>query len=117
MMSGIQMEPTDSEQVLNQTMNGEKPLGRRYGLEPSHLGFWLRCGLMRDFNPVMIVGGLFDGPRKEKDVPRSPPRMAWKLVGDRLPGYLCLMFQPFGESSAERLDDLFASNMRGSQRT
>ena len=74
MMSGIQMESPDSEQALNQTMNGEKPLGRCYGLEPSQLGFWLRCGLMRDFNPVMILGGLFDGPRKEKSPDGQPDK-------------------------------------------
>ena len=72
MMSGIQMESPDSEQALNQTMNGEKPLGRCYGLDPSQLGFWLRCGLMRDFNPVMIVGACsMDHGRKR--CPSEPP--------------------------------------------
>ena len=72
MMVRFQMMTTDSKQVLDRTVNGEKTLSLYYRLEPSHLAFFLPRWLMRGFSPVVLVltGAMHNG---RKDLPMCCP--------------------------------------------
>jgi hypothetical protein len=91
MMNGLEMMTTDSEQVLNRTVNREKTLSLPHRFEPSHLPLLFTSVLMGDFCPIVFVlAGSMD--HRREDVPMCS-RITPKLVGDQLPGCLSLMFQ------------------------
>ena len=77
-MNGLQVMTTDSKQVLNWTVNGEKTLSLHYRFEPSHLAFFLRRWLMRGFSPVVLVltGAMHNGfgTRLPRWAQREPAR-------------------------------------------
>ena len=91
MMNGLKMMTTDSEQVLDGTVNREKTLSLCHGFEPSHLPLLFTSVLMGDFSPVVLVlTSAIDNGRK--DLPMCS-RITPKLVGDQLPRCLSLMLQ------------------------
>ena len=77
-MNGLQMMTTDSEQVLNGTVNGEKTLSLYYRLEPSPLAFFLTRWLMRGFSPVVLVltGAMHNGRKELPMCCRITPQLA-----------------------------------------
>ncbi len=90
-MNGLEMMTTDSEQVLNRTVNRETTLSLPHRFEPSHLPLLFTSVLMGDFcTIVFVLAGSMD--HRREDVPMCS-RITPKLVGDQLPGCLSLLFQ------------------------
>ena len=54
-MNRLEVVSANPEQVLNGTMDREKPLSLRHGLEASHLTLLLPGTLVRDLGPVVLV--------------------------------------------------------------
>ncbi len=91
MVNCFEVVPTDSEQVLNRTVNREKTLSLPHRFEPSHLPLLFTSVLMGDFCPIVFVL-VCSMDHGREDVPMCS-RITPKLVGDQLPGCLSLMFQ------------------------
>ena len=52
-MGSAHQMSTAAKQVVNGTMNRQKPLCLSRGFEPAHLSFSLPCRLMRDFRSIV----------------------------------------------------------------
>jgi hypothetical protein len=64
--------PAEGEQVANDSVDGEEPLGVRHRLEAAHVGFALPRGLMRDLGPVVgVASGIVDDGRHDDAVRRA----------------------------------------------
>ena len=72
MMNGLKMMTTDSEQVLDGTVNREKTLSLCHGFEPSHLPLLFTSVLMGDFSPGCSRIDQCDGQRKERSPDVQP---------------------------------------------
>ena len=55
MVNRLEVVSANPEQVLNGTMDREKPLSLRHGLEAAHLTLLLPGTLVRDLGPVVLV--------------------------------------------------------------
>ena len=54
-MAGAKQMPSDGEEVANDAVDGEEPLGLRHGFEAPHVCLTTARGLMRDFGPVVGI--------------------------------------------------------------
>src|SRR5262245_40227386 len=55
LVAGAKQMPSDGEEVPNDAVDGEEPLGLRHGFEAPHVCLTTARGLMRDFGPVVGI--------------------------------------------------------------
>ena len=91
MVDRFEMMTSDSEQVVNGAVDAEKSLDLGRCFESTHLAFLLSGVLVGNFSSVVLVpAGSMGNGWKDFSVSR---RIASKLVGNELPGWLPLVFQ------------------------
>ena len=93
-----QQMASDSEKILDDTVEGEKPLGLASGFESAHLPFPLASRLMRGFGA--IVGVTFRGVSRVAQDGSHGRRVASEFVGNDTKWFFSLAAQ---QSSKESL--------------
>ena len=106
-MSGFEMIPTNSEQVLNLPVDGQQALRVGNRLESANLTFLLTSVLVRDLSSVVFV---LTGPmlNRWKDL-FVGGGIALEFICDQLPWWLPLALQHFAK---EPLSSSLVSSLR-----
>jgi hypothetical protein len=79
-VSGLHQVPSNPEEIVDGTVDGEKALDVAQRLKPAHVAFPLACGLVGDFGAIIGIlrGAVMDG--RHTDSVGSP--IAAEFIGD-----------------------------------
>src|SRR5262245_46696289 len=101
LVAGAKQMPSDGEEVPNDAVDGEEPLGLRHGFETPHVCLTTARGLMRDFGPVVGI------PRHVMDDGRHDDTMrgavAAEAIGDDATWHPAMPFQELAKESHSRV--------------
>jgi hypothetical protein len=86
-----QQVTSDSEEILDDSVDRPESLYLSHGFEPSHLSLTLSDRFMRDFSPIVGVAIGVVQDRRHQGAARC--LIAPQLVGDQPPGFPFLTFQ------------------------
>jgi len=98
LVAGVKQMPSDGEEVANDAMDGEEPLGLRHGFETPHVCLTTARGLMRDFGPVVgIARHVMDDGRHDHTMRGA---VAAEAIGDDATWQPAMPFQELAKESA-----------------
>jgi hypothetical protein len=97
LVAGAKQMPSDGEEVANDTVDGEEPLGLRHGFEAPHVCLTTARGLMRDFGPVVGIARHVMDDGRHDDTMRGA--VAAEAIGDDATWHPAMPFQELAKES------------------